>query len=253
MSYIPDIDAVIQEGRGIAASVLGQTYIQYRISGTTNGSVTSGTPVNSSFLARILKTTKRSAVENEFFGLQCFVATCDNRSIALGDVMVETGYGKRDNNIFTVAQFRATRETIWVRTEFNCALTRPRPHAGQSSQQPGSGWTSQSGYGGMDDASEWVLALSGGLYGFTNAQGVTPASVQCGLVQLNRVKDGNALGTPTDLPRVHFIVYVPNTPGQPLEVNDRIKFPNADKYEIKSFYNSSDAGLNGTICVCEKV
>lgn len=252
-SKITKIDTAIQRGRGAAAKVLGQSYVQYRLTGATNTGVVSGTPITSDFLARLSKTTKKAAIENEVFGLQVFEAMCDNRTLQIGDVLVETGYESLANNVFTVAQIRPTRETLWVRTEFNCALTRPRPRAGQSSQQPASGFQSMPQYGGTDDKGEWILELVDGLYGFTSSPGVTPASVQCGLVPLNRERDGSSLGTPTDLPRAHFIVYVPNLPGQPLDVYDRIKFPNADKYEILSFGNSEEAGFEGYICICEKV
>ncbi len=250
---IARIDRKIQRGRGKASKKLGQTYDVRRLTPVTNGSISSNPRVLTAFAARVFKTTSKAVIENETFALQVFVATCDNRKLLVGDLLTETGYEATANDVFTVAQIRPTFETLLVRTEANCSITNPRPHAGQSSQQPSSGSSAMSGYGGTDDASEWVLELVDGFYGFTNTPGATPASVQCGLTPLNRLKDGNDLGTPTDLPRAHYVVYVPNLPGQPLDTYHRIKFPNGDKYEILSFVNSESAGFQGYVCICEKV
>lgn len=258
MSFFPDlntmplIDGAIQAGRGAAASVIGQTYNVYRLTSTTNNSIVSGTPLYTGYPS-IMRKASKAKIENEIFALQAFIGTCDNRVLQLGDVLTETGYEGETDNVFTFVQVRPAQVSVFVRTEANCAITNPRPHAGQSTQQPVSGSSYQTGYGGTDDASEWILELVNGLYGFTNAPGATPASVQCGIVPLNRLKDGSDLGTPTDLPRAHYVVYVPNLPGQPLDTFHRIKFPNGDKYEILSFVNSDDAGFQGYVCICEKV
>jgi len=253
MSSIARFDRKIQRGRGKAAHKLGQTYTVQRWTPTTNVSVTSNPQVVVGLEIIPDKTSRKDLIENDTFGLQVFVATCNNKKLLIGDVLTETGYQARKNNVFTVAQIRPTKATLLVRTEFACGLTWPRPHAGQSSQQPVSGSQEETGYGGSDDASEWILSLVNGDYFFTNALGATPATVQCGIVPRERVRDGNFLGTPTDLPRAQFIVYVPNLNGQALDVYHRIKFPNGDKYEIKSFGNSDDAGFEGYVCVCEKV
>lgn len=247
------IDRKIQRGRGKAAKKVGQTYDVRRLSRATNVSISSNPPVLTALPDLIGKTTSKAIIENETFALQVYIATCDNRKLRVGDLLTETGYQAQANDIFTVAQIRPMKKTLLVRTEANCAITNPRPRAGQSSQQPDAGWTAQADYGGTDDAGEWLLELVGGLYGFTNTPGATPASVQCGIVPLNRIRDGSDLGTPTDLPRAHYVVYVPNLPGQPLDTYHRIKFPNGDKYEILSFVNSEDAGFHGYVCICEKV
>lgn len=250
---VQQLDGVIQRGRGVAANVLGQTYDAYRLGGTTNDAVISGTPAIAGFAARIFKAEKK-AIENTTFALIVFEATCDNRKLELQDVFVETGY-KNDGGVWTLAQMRPTRETLWVRTEGNCLITRPYPTAGNASNMPTSGNVFEGAdgeYSGTEKAEEQVLTLSAGLYAFTSA-GSTPASVQCGLQPLSRIQDGTSLGTPTDLYRERYLAYVPMLPGEQLNELDRINFPNSDRYEVAMIYTSDLTGFSGYIAVVEKL
>lgn len=247
---LKQINSAIQQGRGAAASVLGQTYNVFRLGATTTNSVVFGTPAISGFQARIRRTTAKVAVENAFFELLVYTALCNNAPLELQDVLVETGY-QNDGGVYTFAQARPTRETLWVRTELNCAITRPTPEGGAAAQMPASGAILASGYGGIPKANEDILTLTDGFYGF--AASGTPASVYCGLQPLNRVKDGNSLGTPTDLYREHFLCYIPNLPGVLLSELDRINAPTMDRYEVVLVYSSDLTGLSGNICIVEKL
>ena len=248
---IAQIDSAIQQGRGAAASVLGQTYNVYRNSPTTSNAIVQfSSQVISGFQARIRRTTAKVAVENAFFDLLVFEAICNNTTLELQDVLVETGY-ENDGGIYTFAQARPTRETLWVRTELNCSITRPTPEGGAAAQMPASGALAAPGYGGIPKGNEDILTLTNGFYAF--AVSGTPASVQCGLQPLNRVKDGNSLGTPTDLYREHFLAYVPNLPGVLLGELDRLNMPTMDRYEVVLVYSSDLTGLSGNICIVEKL
>lgn len=252
-SFLNIIEPAVQQGRGAAASVLGQTYNVYRLGGTTNNSIVSGTPAITGFQAR-LRRSKKIAIENQTFDLLVYTAMCDSRSLQLQDVLVETGY-ESDGGTFVYAQHRPTRETLFVRTEFNVSVTRPMPLAGRSSQFPTSGNLRVSGYSAIDRDTEWPLTLSGGLFAF--AQSGTQCSLPAGLQPLNRVRDGSSLGTPTDLYREHFLIYLPMIPGDQLNELDRIAFPNSagapDRYECMSIYTSDMTGFSGYIIIAEKL
>lgn len=253
LTFIDEIDGAIQEGRGAAAEVLGQTYDVRRLDDKTNGSISNNQPIFKNFPARLRRTTQKVAIENEIFSLLCFVALCDNSKIELMDQFREVGYGAMDQGIYVLAQKRPTRETLWMRAEWNCAITRPHPDGGRSDQQPTTGWSSIDGYGGIPKAHEEVLTLTNGLYAFSNDTALSPASVSCALQPLNRIRDGSSLGTPTDFYREHFLVFVPDLPGEQLNELDRINFPNSDRYEIAVIYTSDLTGLAGNILVVEKL
>lgn len=252
---MPLIDSAIQIGRGAAAAVLGQTYDVYRLGASTGGSVVTGVPQFTAYPARVRRSTMKVAIENAFFDALIYESTSDNRALVLQDVLVQTGY-ENDDSIFTFAQARPTRETIFVRTESAVTITRPIPPAGAAAQQPLAGPVATLGWGGIDKTNEQVLTLVNGLYAFDGLT-ATPAVVYCGLQPLNRIKDTStstpAGKMPTALYREHFVIYIPDLPGIMLNELDRINFPNSDRYEVALYHTSNQTGLTGYICVCEKL
>ncbi len=248
---IAQIDYAIQQGRGAAASVLGQTYDVRRLSSTTNNSISANTPVISGLQARVARTTSRAKIENQTFDLLVYTALCNNESLQLQDVCTQTGYGN-DGSVFTVVQKRPTRDTLWIRTDENVFISRPFPGAGAASQQPLSGSAATPGYSGFTKATEEVLTLSNGLYSFESS-GTTPASLYVGLQQLNKVSDARDPKIPTVLYRERFLIYVPLIPGEQLVELDRINFPNSDRYECASIFSSDLTGVSGNIVIAEKL
>lgn len=262
MGFLPStgdlatLDQAIQEGRGVAAAILGQTYAQYRLSSSTNNCVISGTPVASAFPARLRRTSAKAAIEGAIFDLACFQATCDNRTLVLDptsgvqDFFVENGYEAMPSDMFALAQIRPTRETLWMRVESFCQITRATPGAGNPDQYPDSGGVAIHGMQGVTGTpGDAILTLTGGAYSFESSG--SPASIPCGLQPLNRVRDGKLLGTPTDQPRAHYLIYVPLFPGEQLQEYDRIKFPNGDSYEVLVI-QPGITGLVGYVTICEK-
>ena len=215
-----------------------------------NNAVISGTPVLGNFPARIRRTTSKVAIENEVFGILVFEAICNNSYLVNQDVIVGARTGS--TACYTFVQARPTRETLWVRTESTCSITRPSPKGGAAAQMPVSGALAAPGYGGIPKSTEMVMTLTNGLYNFS-ATGSTPASIQCGLQPLRKIKDGNSLGTPTDLYREEFLIYVPDLPGEMLSEMDRINFSNQDRYEVAVIFSTALTGLSGNICVVEKL
>jgi hypothetical protein len=259
LGTLPLLDGVIQTGRGVAAAVIGQTYDVRRLTAPTpaNGSVSSQTPVLTGFPARLRRTTSKLAIENAVFDLLCYEATCDNRELVLMDELTETGYEAMENGVYVFAQARPTRETLWMRTDANIAITRPIPAVGQAAQQPSSGWVANTnGYGGVQKDTELVMTLTNGSYAFSSV-GASPASIPCGLQPLNRIKDtgtGVAAGKwPTALYREHYLAYIPLLPGEQLSELDRLNFPNSDRYEIALIYSSEMTGIGGYILIVEKL
>jgi hypothetical protein len=246
-SAIRQIDAAIQAGRGAAASVLGETHDVRRMSPTTNGSISSNAPVISAFQAYVPKKAKKMDVENDLFSLNAYEAKCDNTQLQIGDVLTQTGY-KSDGRVYTYAQQRPAGKSIFVRTEWNCFISRPHPGAGNPEQQPTSGAVFIEERGAISKLSEQVLVLQNGTYSFEDA-GASPAGIYVGMQQLNRIRDGKGLGTPTDLPDEHFLFYVPYLPGEQIERKDRINLGNSDRYEVLSVYSSDAVGLVGSIII----
>lgn len=249
-SQIAKIDSAIQQGRGAAAQVLGQTYSQYRLTTTTNNSILSGPPINSGFLARLERTTKKIEVENQFFELVVFKATCDNRTLQLGDVLQETGYEAQPTT-YVFAQARPTRETLWIRTEFNVFISRPYSEAARMDQMPTSGGVVLNGWAGTYKSNEQILTLTNGMYAFKSTG--TEASIPCQLQPLNRIRDPKDPKIPTAFYREHFLAYVPDVPGEQLKELDIINCGQSDRYEIAVIYNPGDVGLTGSVCIVEKL
>lgn len=251
LSYIAEIDGAIQDGRGAAASVLGQGYTVHRLNDTTNGSISNNTPLYLQFPARLRHTTSKAAIENTSFDILVFQATCDNRKLEIGDLCVQTGY-VNDGSVFTVAQKRPTRETLWIRTESACSLSRPKPFSGQAAQNPATRVFPTPGYSGIAKSSEWFLTLNDGLYSYTSDPNAQVATVYCGLQPTRRIRDGN-IKMPTALYREQFLAWLPMLPGEVLSELDRVRFPNQDAYEIALIFSTDVTGLAGHICLVERI
>lgn len=256
-TFNQEIDQAIQEGRGAAASVIGQTADVRRLDDTTNVSIANNTPVLANFPFIPHKASKKN-IENTTFDILIFEATCDATYLQIGDLCTQTGFAN-DGSRFTVAQKRPTQKTLWVRTEANVSLSRPHPGAGAASQQPRVGAVATPGYGGVWKKNDDQLQLASGLYTFTSTPG-TPAQVQCGLQPLNRVRDpsstfspGAGPQIPTALYREHFLAYVPLLPGVQVNELDRLHFGMSDAYEVVLIFTSEQTGLAGYVLIVEKM
>jgi hypothetical protein len=254
---IARIDAKIQRGRGKAAQKLGQTYDIRRANSRTNIGIGTTRAVITGFPSRLRRITSKNILENQTFEILTFQATCDNRTLQLGDLATETGYEAMQAGNYIVAQMRPTRESVWVRVESNVVISRPNGTAGQAAQQPTNGNTYVEGWAGTWPENEEILQLVNGIYSFTTESGATPAQVPCGLEPNARIRDGNTLGLPTEQYRDQFMIYLPmlytNAGGVMLNELDRINFGQSDRYEIAKLYTSDMTGLSGQICQVEKL
>lgn len=249
---MPSIDRAIQLGRGVAGAVVGQPLDVFRLSGTTNVGILTGQPQFTNYPAILRKTTTKKDIENSVFDLQVFEMTSDNTHLHIGDALVTEGY-KSDGGVFYYVQNRPMGPSLLIRAEANASISRPATRAGAAIEQPASGAIAQPNYGGAFRAGEQILTLSGGMFSFSLAAGLTPASVPCGLQPLNRMSDANRPAIPTRLYRERFLAYVPLLPGEQIVELDRLSFPNSDRYQVMLVYTSETVGLNGYICVVEKI
>lgn len=253
LGVLPQIDGVIQEGRGVAAAVLGQTYNVYRLSDTSTGSILSGDPLYQSFPARIRKLPSRhKAIEGVIFELVAFESACNNLVLEIGDFLVEEGYGST-GSAYVVAEKRPTRETVLMRCETNCAIMHPYSLAGTQAEQPTSGIVWNDDYGGPEQLYDQNIVLQNGLYATDPTYTMSPATIPCGLAPLNRIRDSKELGLPTEIPSTRFVMYVPLLPGYQISQNDKIKAENQDTYLVEQDYTSGDVGISGYILLVARV
>ena len=247
------VDGKIQYGRGRAANVLGQTYTVYRLGPKSNGSILNGKPVYNKFQMRGEKSSKK-ALENATFDLLAFTFEVDNLKLERGDILVETGY-KSDNGIWMFAQDRPTRESVFMRVETKCFISRPNTGAGSSAQQvAGSGVVVSRAWGATYKGIEEYLTLAGGVYTFKSPPDATMgATIPIGIQPLNRVRDGTIPKVPTKQYRTHHLVFVPLVIGEQLNEQDRINAATGDRYEIMEVHSTVEVGLSGYICIVEKL
>ena len=246
-TFVEQIDAAIQMGRGAAGAVLGQQYDVRRLTPETNVSISGNAPIYTNFPARLRHDVSKPGIENTIFQLLAFTAICNNLYLNVGDQLTEVGFNASESGVYVVGQKRPTRETILLRTEFNASITRPYPTSGAASQMPTTpgGWVEGLGYSGVPKTSEEVLTLANGMYSFEQA-GAQMATVFVGLQPTNRIITAHVLkGAPTDLPADRFLFYLPDLPGIQLDRLDRINLGNSDRYEIMSLLNTEDTGIAG--------
>lgn len=254
LGTLSQLDQAIQAGLGVVASVTGQPMDVYRLGPTTTNSIVTGTPTLASFPVALRETTVKAALENTIFALQAFIADCDDRPLELGDALVTTGY-ESDGGTFYVARRRPMQELILMRAEQNAFVSRTMTRAGAVSQQPTGSprAVSMPDYGGTFKPIEQTLTLTDGLFSFSTTPGATPASVPCGLQPHTRIRDASQPKLPTALYREQFFAYLPLLPGEQINELDRLNFSNSDRYEVMSVYSSDQVGLNGYICIIEKL
>jgi hypothetical protein len=243
--------AGLQRMGGGFASRWGPTYDVFRLGASTPaGGILSGTAAIAGYRAWIERTTRRDLVEAAVFDLEVFVATCDSGVIALGDVLRETGPGS-DGGIYTFAQNRSARESLFVRTEFGITISRPVPDGGRADQQPGDGAVVAPGYFGETIDDEQILTVASGSYSFAGP-GATACTVYAGLQPLKGVHDAN--GPVEDpIPRAHFVAYVGPMTGAELRVRDVMTFPNRDRFLVASVHANGNPGFVGYVAVVERL
>lgn len=246
---LKQINSAIQDGRGAAASVLGQTYDVYRLTSTTSGQIVSGTPVYTGFPASLTHWKNAKDIENQIFDALSFKAMCNNIYLEVGDVFVGTGYGT-DGAMYVVGDMRPLKQTVVVRCEQSSTVTRPTAPADTAAQNP-SGVTVVSGYNAVTKTTEQSLVLNNGSYSFSTS-GIA-AMVPFGLQPFNKLREYPESKLPTDTRRESFVGFLPLLPGVIIEENDVISSGSAgDRYRVEQNY-IAEFGLQGNILLLTKL
>ena len=256
MTQIARYDALRSLDKGYIASIYGETYDVRRIDANTNVSVMFNTPVYSLYQARIWRDTSRTVIEATPFDLIIYIADADNTNLVFGDILTESveSYHPLGASYYYV-QARPTRELLLARADLSMTVWRPEPEGGAADQFPTTGSTFATGYGSTPKSSELVLTLAGGQYSWEPGAVATPAFVQCGMQPQNRTVPDERLGTPTDLPRDRFALYVPALPGVELRMSDRFTMndTNASRFEILQVFSAMQWGFTGYICTVQNI
>jgi hypothetical protein len=256
VTQIAYFDALRSINKGYIANIYGETYDVRRLDPNTNDSIMLNTPVISLYQARIWRETSRTIIEATPFDLILYVADADNTNLRYGDLLTESVESYQTLNAsYYYVQGRPTREVLFARAEFPATIWRPEPEGGAADQFPETGSVVATGYGGTPESSELVLTLASGTYSWNPTDNATPAIVQVGLQPQNRTVPGSALGTPTDLPRDRFAMYLPLLPDVELRMSDRVTLTdlNATRYEILQVFSAQLWGFSGYICSVQNV
>lgn len=250
-SYISLIDGAIQQGRGAAATVVGQMYDVYRLT-TQSGQVVSGTALYKNFPAKLTRWKNTKDIENEDLGAIVFAATCNNLYLQIGDILVGLGsQGYRsDGAMYVVADERPLKQTVVVRCEQSATITRPTTSTSNVSLNVGKP-TVVTTYSGITKSTETSLVLNNGQYSWSTSG--TAAMVPFGLQPTHRLREYPASKLPTDTRKETFIGFLPATPGVIIEENDVISSGSAgDRYRVEQNY-IAEHGLQGQILIVEKL
>jgi len=257
MTQIARYDALRTLNKAYVANIYGESYDVRRLDPNTNGSLANNSPIINLLQGRIWRETSRDVLEATPFDVITYIGDVDNTNLQFGDMLTESAssYHSLGTSYYYV-QARPTRDLVFARADFAMTVWRPEPEGGAADQFPATGSIFVEGYGGTPEESELVLTLAGGTFSWA-PQGnfTTPAIVQCGLQPQNRTAPTTDLGTPTDLPRDRFAMYVPLLPGVELRVGDRFTNDdlNASRYQIRQIHSAQQYGFSGYICSVENV
>jgi hypothetical protein len=255
MSYRSQLAGVVQLGRGVVGTILGDNFSVFRLAVTTNGAIFAQSPIIPLYNAKLAK-AKKQDIESTTFDLEIFEAKADNRTLQLGDVLV--GLGQDDPATYVFAQARDFKPTLFVRTEFLGTISRPGGLLGTLADQPTSGAVSDIGWIGATIASgttpsdALVLTLAAGSYAFaaTGASAVVPI----GLAQTRRNKASNTPALPATEYVDDFVGYTPPLPGVTLQQFDVLDLGVEGRFQVISLFESQgNVGLVGNVLILQKL
>jgi hypothetical protein len=253
MGSLVRINRAIQRGRGKLAEKIGQTYNVYRLTKKTNRAIVSGEPTIANFFGRLRRITDKKAIENAPLELVIAEFKCNNLTLELGDLLVETGY-ESDGATWCFVQGRPTRESLFVRVELAAKIYRPRIGniipAGTAAASPGAPFVSPT-FASSDLSTRDPLTLVNGVYAFSQTPTDTPATVPVG-IQLTARAGGTrgANSLPGSSATARFVGYVPPL-GVALNQDDVIYIDDDHSY-IVNLALTETVGLIGTVCILEE-
>lgn len=243
-TYLPELDSVVQEGRGIASSILGRLFDVYRYA--PNATKLYGTdPLYVDYQAYLKKTANRNVIENITFDLVTSIATCDTTILQLGDLLVTTGLDGAPES-WCFAQREPMREALFTRVEFTATLRRNSIGPGSIADQPDTG-SAFTGYAGRSDGTDRYLGFVNATLAFGGSS--TAIQIPCGLQPQNRSRGAHESEIPSSTEHSRYCAYLPPL-GIKVEENDEIVIA-GDAYLVRQTFESQ-VGFVGNILIVEK-
>ena len=235
------IERLKQYGLGKGAQVIGESYSCYRLNTATPATgLLNGLPFQSNYQCSLVKATKGD-VEGESYMILVMKGTCDNRSLLLGDILVDAVGG-----MYAFAQQRpVTGSNLFVRVEQSASLYRPTPAGGNPSDVPAQGATYTSQYGGYSESTRQVLTVFNGAYSLTNAVSGVAATIPFSVTPTTRLREMRDPKFATQLNAQQYIGYAPLLPGFEIVETDYFETADGSKYEVAEIYSSGNVGLSG--------
>ena len=242
------VEDLRQFGRGLAAEMLGQPFIVYRLNTTSSELVIAGeNQILSDFRAKITRTRQTKFVENEYMHVNPFEFLADSSKVQLGDVLMQNDQVYGGNAAYTVASKRPQKPLVCVRTESLAMIWRP--DGGEAS-----------GYSAPTAAKRLPFVLNNGVFSLgTTADQAHPAVIPVGVQSIGQMKGLKPERLPMDTVTSWWFIYVPNFPGltrlRDGDIIEQISLDSAEKsrrFRINIEY-TSPVGLEGHFLSAERI
>lgn len=240
MSYLQQINDVAQIGRGLSASIFGQSFDVYRLgpSSDAGGIIGPGSLFASAVKADFSREVSRRDVDTEMPG-KALLSTgkIDMRSFLEGDVFVQRADSyKFENQVFTcAASGPIPKSPVFANTPLLAKITRPTSNVNSLD-------TGRVPMSAPIKDYELPLTLVGGSYAFAPsfaaAHLATPAAIPVGMVfeRLHEYprSEGAQIALQDDTRRQIWTIFFPLLPGgETLRMRDTVtNLATGDRFEV---------------------
>jgi len=239
MDYIAQINDVAQIGRGLSASLLGQSFDVYRLGASSDagGIIGPGSLFASVVKGDFSREVSRKDVDTEMPG-KALLSTgkIDMRSFIKGDVFVQRADSyKFENLVFTCTASRPIpQHPVFANTPLLAKITRPTTNVNSLD-------TGRVPMSAPIKDYELPLTLKAGSYAFAPsfaaAHLATPAAIPIGMVfeRLHEYprSEGAQIGLQDDTRRQIWTIFVPLLPGEALKPRDAVtNLATGDRFEV---------------------
>lgn len=250
LGTLPELDAVVQLGRGVEAAILGQTYSVYRLNPSSSGQlVQPSNLVLTGYPAIFQRITVPKDIEaNWMIKVPIYKATCDATFLQFGDLLLEEGFGS-DGGAFTYVWRRPAGlelDNIFIGTPVPSQITRPDNNPARIN-------VGEVAYEGEMKEYELPLVLESGSFFFSTDPEAIPTTIYAAIYQHERGGEYRtpAERLPEDVKRQPWHVFCYLLKGTELVENDIVTGANGDRYRIvKPFWQPTN--LRGYQLGCDR-
>lgn len=242
-SFVQDL---VNFGKELAADIVGQPFVVYRLNSTSDGDVIANeNVVNSDLRIKLTHGRPISQIENEYLHTNLFRCLVSSDAVEIGDILAQNDpiYGQNTN--YCVASFRPQKETMAVRVESMCRLYRPQSNKEKS-------------YGGRTLETDMPFVVLNGAVSIGDPETDTASIIPCGVQNIGQMKNFKPEKLPMGVITSWWYIYVPPFSGiERMRENDIIEvLGNAGdprvRYRINQPYFSA-AGTAGQFALCERL